>query len=59
MQASLDKFQAIAVGKKDTFEMHPAFNVEYVNIASEVFKLLGVYIDFKCQGAKLLNIILA
>ena len=48
MQASLDKFQAIAVGqKKNTFEMHPAFNVESVNITCEVVKLLGVDIDFK------------
>ena len=45
MQANPGKLQAIAVGKK-TFEKHPVFNFESVNITcEEVVKLLGVDID--------------
>ena len=46
MQANPERFQAIAVGKK-TFEKHPVFNFESVNITCEEdVKLLGVDIDF-------------
>ena len=47
MQANQNKFQAIAVGKR-VHEKSPTFNFESINITcDEVFKLLGIDIDFR------------
>ena len=49
MQANLDKFQAITVGKK-THDKQPVYNIGNINIScDDSVKLLGVDIDFSLK----------